>query len=56
MWSSREARAVAAEKVNNLRVAVEQLPREFEVLVFADSDGRPGKSWLQSHGWLRWET
>lgn len=35
-----------SEKVNNLRVAVEQLPREFEVLVFADSDGRPGKSWL----------
>ena len=34
------------EKVNNLRVAVEQLPPEFEVLVFADSDGRPGKSWL----------
>ena len=35
-----------AEKVNNLRVAVEQLPPDFEVLVFADSDGRPGKSWL----------
>src|SRR6516162_7687386 len=34
------------EKVNNLRVAVEQLAPEFEVLVFADSDGRPGKSWL----------
>jgi ceramide glucosyltransferase len=34
------------EKVNNLRVAVEQLPEEFEVLVFIDSDGRPGKSWL----------
>ena len=34
-----------SEKVNNLRVAVEQLPPEFEVLVFADSDGRPGKSW-----------
>ncbi len=34
------------EKVNNLRVAVEQLQPEFEVLVFADSDGRPGKSWL----------
>jgi ceramide glucosyltransferase len=33
--------------VNNLRVAVEQLPEEFEVLVFADSDGRPGKAWLQ---------
>lgn len=35
-----------SEKVNNLRVAVEQLAPEFEVLVFADSDGRPGKSWL----------
>lgn len=35
-----------SEKVNNLRVAVEQLPPEFEILVFADSDGRPGKSWL----------
>ncbi len=34
------------EKVNNLRVAIEQLPEEFEVLVFADSDGHPGKSWL----------
>lgn len=34
------------EKVNNLRVAVEQLAEEFEVLVFADSDGRPGKTWL----------
>jgi len=35
-----------SEKVNNLRTAVEQLPAEIEVLVFADSDGRPGKSWL----------
>ena len=35
-----------SEKVNNLRVAVEQVPPEFEVLVFADSDGRPGKTWL----------
>jgi len=34
------------EKVNNLKVAIEQLPPEFEVLAFADSDGRPGKSWL----------
>jgi ceramide glucosyltransferase len=34
------------EKVNNLRVAVEQLPEEFEVLAFTDSDGRPGRSWL----------
>jgi ceramide glucosyltransferase len=36
----------SSEKVNNLRVAVEQLPPEFEVLVFTDSDGRPGKTWL----------
>jgi cellulose synthase/poly-beta-1,6-N-acetylglucosamine synthase-like glycosyltransferase len=35
-----------SEKVNNLRVAIEQLASEFEVLVFVDSDGRPGKSWL----------
>src|ERR1700720_1766886 len=35
------------EKVNNLRVAIEQLPAEFEVLAFADSDGRPGKLWLR---------
>jgi ceramide glucosyltransferase len=36
-----------SEKVNNLRVAAEQLPEEFEVLVFTDSDGRPGKFWLR---------
>lgn len=35
-----------SEKVNNLRVAVEKLPRGFEVLVFADSDGRPSRRWL----------
>ncbi len=35
------------EKVNNLRSAVEQVPPDFEVLVFADSDGRPGRQWLQ---------
>ncbi len=35
------------EKVNNLRVAIEQLPAEFEVLVFADSDGRPERFWLR---------
>jgi ceramide glucosyltransferase len=38
----------SGEKVNNLRVAVEQLPAEFEVFVFADSDGRPGKNWLHN--------
>jgi ceramide glucosyltransferase len=36
----------SSEKVNNLRVCIEQLPPDFEVLVFVDSDGRPGKSWL----------
>jgi cellulose synthase/poly-beta-1,6-N-acetylglucosamine synthase-like glycosyltransferase len=35
-----------SEKVNNLRTAIEQLPAEFEVLVFADSDGRPSRGWL----------
>ena len=34
------------EKVNNLRKAIEQLPDDFEVLVFADSDGRPSRGWL----------
>jgi ceramide glucosyltransferase len=34
------------EKVNNLRVGIEQLPPEFEVFVFVDSDGRPAKNWL----------
>jgi cellulose synthase/poly-beta-1,6-N-acetylglucosamine synthase-like glycosyltransferase len=32
--------------VNNLRAALAQLPPEFDVVVFADSDGRPGKQWL----------
>jgi ceramide glucosyltransferase len=35
------------EKVNNLRFAIEGLPPDFEFLAFADSDGRPGKSWLK---------
>ncbi len=35
------------EKVNNLRFAIEQLSPDFEFLAFADSDGRPGKSWLK---------
>jgi len=35
-----------SEKVNNLRTVVEQLEPEFEVLAFADSDGRPGRAWL----------
>jgi ceramide glucosyltransferase len=34
------------EKVNNLRAAVLQATGGFDVYVFADSDGRPGRSWL----------
>ena len=36
-----------SEKVHNLTAAIQQLPPDFEYLVFADSDGRPGKSWLK---------
>ncbi len=39
--------AGCGEKVNNLRAAVEKLPEGFEVLVFADSDGRPARHWLR---------
>jgi cellulose synthase/poly-beta-1,6-N-acetylglucosamine synthase-like glycosyltransferase len=35
------------EKVNNLRFVIEQLTPDFDFLAFADSDGRPGKSWLK---------
>ena len=35
------------EKVSNLVYAVGQLPPDIEVMVFVDSDGRPGKSWLR---------
>ena len=35
------------EKVSNLSAAVAQLTPDFEFLAFADSDGRPGKSWLK---------
>ena len=34
------------EKVNNLRLGVQQLRPDFDVLVFVDSDGRPGRNWL----------
>ena len=34
------------EKVNNLRLGIVQLPPDFDVLTFVDSDGRPGKQWL----------
>ncbi len=34
------------EKVNNLRAAISKATERFDVYVFADSDGRPGRSWL----------
>ncbi|HEX3370926.1 MAG TPA: glycosyltransferase, partial [Candidatus Acidoferrales bacterium] len=34
------------EKVNNLRAAILKADKDFDVFVFADSDGRPGRSWL----------
>jgi cellulose synthase/poly-beta-1,6-N-acetylglucosamine synthase-like glycosyltransferase len=34
------------EKVNNLRAAILKAAEGFDVYVFADSDGRPGRSWL----------
>jgi ceramide glucosyltransferase len=34
------------EKVHNLLAGIEQLPPDFDALVFADSDGRPGRHWL----------
>jgi ceramide glucosyltransferase len=36
----------SGEKVNNLRAAIEQIGPEFEVFVFADSDGQPARRWL----------
>jgi ceramide glucosyltransferase len=35
------------EKVNNLRAAIDEIPPECDVFVFADSDGRPGRPWLK---------
>lgn len=35
------------EKVHNLSAAIHQLPEDFEIFAFADSDGRPGHSWLR---------
>jgi ceramide glucosyltransferase len=35
-----------SEKVSNLRTAVQQAAEGFDVYVFADSDGRPGRHWL----------
>jgi ceramide glucosyltransferase len=34
------------EKVNNLRAGIQKATDGFDVYVFADSDGRPGRSWL----------
>jgi cellulose synthase/poly-beta-1,6-N-acetylglucosamine synthase-like glycosyltransferase len=38
----------SGQKVHNLRVAVEQLDARSEVLVFVDSDARPGPAWLKT--------
>jgi ceramide glucosyltransferase len=35
------------QKVHNLRVAVTEIDPESEVLVFVDTDARPGKQWLK---------
>jgi ceramide glucosyltransferase len=37
-----------ADKVNNIRRALEAVAPEAEVLVFADADGRPKPAWLRS--------
>jgi ceramide glucosyltransferase len=34
------------EKVNNLRAAIQKATDGFDVYVFVDSDGRPGRGWL----------
>ena len=36
----------SGQKVHNLRVAVTQVDPQCEVLVFVDTDARPGKKWL----------
>jgi ceramide glucosyltransferase len=36
----------SGEKVNNLHAAILKATEGFDVYVFADSDGRPGRSWL----------
>ena len=38
----------SGQKVHNLRVAVSQVDRRSEVLVFVDSDAQPQKDWLRS--------
>ena len=51
--SKRKANIVIAgrpnecgEKVNNLQAAILKATNGFDVYVFADSDGRPGRNWL----------
>ena len=39
--------ADSGQKVHNLRVATTQVHPESEVLVFVDTDARPGKDWLK---------
>ena len=36
----------SGQKVHNLRVAVNEIDAQSEVLVFVDTDARPGESWL----------
>jgi hypothetical protein len=45
---SHAAESDTAEKVQNLMAAVRAVRKRTEVLVFADSDGRPGKRWLRA--------
>src|SRR5207302_1585489 len=43
----RAGRAVdCSDKVHNLTAAVGHVDQQFDVLVFADSDGRPPRRWL----------
>ena len=37
----------SGQKVHNLRVATTQVDEQSEVLVFVDSDARPGRTWLK---------
>ena len=37
----------SGQKVHNLRVAVKEIDPQSEVLVFVDTDARPGKDWLR---------
>ena len=37
----------SGQKVHNLRIAVNEIDPQSEVLVFVDTDARPGKNWLR---------